>query len=67
MSMTKLASRRFIVVLLSLLMAALALYNGLIASDDFTTIIVWLSGIYIVGKPMGDQLGTLLKGKNNES
>ena len=52
--MEKLASRRFIVAILVLLISTALVYTGKIEAANFENIVVWISGIYIVGKPVGD-------------
>ena len=61
--MKRLAERRFIVAMLVLGMAALMMYTGKIEAGNFENIVVWISGLYIVGKPFGDMVGEFLTKK----
>jgi len=59
-SLRRIASRRFVVIILALLISTMLRYNNLIPPESFQTIVIWLSGIYVIGKPVGDQLGMFL-------
>lgn len=56
----KLLSRRFALALLAMILASIMLYAGLIKESSYETILVWVTGIYIIGKPFGDKVGEFL-------
>ena len=62
-SFKKLASRRFIITMLVIIVASLMMAKGLIEPANYETIIIWISGIYIIGKPFGDKIGQILASK----
>lgn len=57
---SKLASRRFIITVLTLFATTILRVNGLIEAENFETIVIWLTGIYIIGKPIGDSFTLLI-------
>lgn len=52
--MRRLASRRFIITAAILLITTVMLVLHYIDSGVFQQIMIWLSGIYVIGKPVGD-------------
>lgn len=62
----KLASRRFILAMLVIVTSSLMVYKGLISPENYETIIIWISGIYIVGKAFGDRVGVILANKQEK-
>jgi len=59
----KRASRRFTMAMLVILVSSLMLWRGLIEPDNYETLMIWISGIYIIGKPFGDQVARFLAAK----
>ena len=59
----KLAERRFIVTILVLLGSGFMMHGELIEAKNFENIVIWISGIYIIGKPFGDMVGEFLTKK----
>lgn len=53
----RLASRRFIVIMSMLTVTSFLMWKLKIDQKTFENIIIWLSGIYVIGKPFGDLLG----------
>ena len=59
----RLASRRFIITILGLGLSALMTWEGILNPENFETLFIWLTGIYVLGKPFGDLVGTFLARK----
>ena len=53
----RLASRRFIIIMSMLSFTTLLMWKAKIDVKTFESILIWLSGIYVIGKPFGDLLG----------
>jgi len=58
-----LASRRFILAMVVIVVSSLMMYKGLIQASNYETLMIWISGIYIIGKPFGDKIGQILANK----
>jgi hypothetical protein len=59
----KLQSRRFTMAMLVIIVSSLMLFKGLIQPANYETLMIWISGIYIIGKPFGDMIGEILAKK----
>ena len=58
-----LASRRFILAMVVIVVSSLMMYKGLIQASNYETLMIWISGIYIIGRPFGDAVGQFLEKK----
>ena len=59
----KRASRRFSMAMLVILVSSVMVWKGLIEPSNYETLMIWISGIYIIGKPFGDQVARFLIAK----
>ena len=59
----KLASRRFTMAILVIIVSSVMMWRGLIEPGNYETLMIWISGIYIIGKPFGDQVARFLVAK----
>jgi len=57
------ASRRFSMAMLVIILSSVMLFQGLLEPDNYVTLMIWISGIYIIGKPFGDIVGKFLANK----
>jgi hypothetical protein len=62
----KLASRRFILAITTILIVNGMLWADRIDPENYENIIIWLSGIYILGKPFGDRVSEFLNRINTD-
>ena len=62
-TLKKLASRRFIITIMIIIVSSLMMYKGLIEAANYETLMIWISGIYIIGKPFGDHVARFLIAK----
>ena len=56
----KLASRRFILSCTALLISSLLMATERMEASSFENIVIWITGIYVIGKPFGDQVSKFL-------
>jgi len=59
----KRASRRFTMAILVIIVSSVMMWRGLIEAGNYETLMIWISGIYIIGKPFGDQVARFLVAK----
>jgi len=59
----KLASRRFLLTVVVLFFASLLMWKGKIEDGSYENIIIYVLGIYVIGRPIGEKVGTMFDAK----